>query len=70
MILWGSLAGGVVGTIILTSGLRLSQELGWTRMDLPLLLGTVFSDESPRFINDDGDDSWPHVRERNRRGAD
>ena len=48
MILWGSLAGGLVGTIILTSGLRVSQELGLTRMDLPLLLGTVFSDDRSR----------------------
>jgi hypothetical protein len=41
--LWGALAGGAVGTIVLTSGLRLAQELGWTRMDIPLLLGTVFT---------------------------
>ena len=44
MTLWGALAGGAVGTIVLTSGLRLAQELGWTRMDIPLLLGTVFTD--------------------------
>ncbi|HKP19167.1 MAG TPA: hypothetical protein VJT84_11855 [Gaiellaceae bacterium] len=48
MILWGSLAGGVVGTIVLTSTLRLSQELGLTRMDLPLLLGTMFSEDRRR----------------------
>jgi hypothetical protein len=42
--LWGALAGGVVGTIVLTSTLRLAQELGWTRMDIPLLLGTIFTD--------------------------
>jgi hypothetical protein len=42
--LWGALAGGAVGTIVLTSGLRLAQEMGWTRMDIPLLLGTVFTD--------------------------
>jgi hypothetical protein len=40
---WGAVAGGVVGTVVLTSGLRAAQELGFTRMDLPLLLGTVFS---------------------------
>jgi hypothetical protein len=34
-----------VGTIVLTSTLRLAQELGFTRMDLPLLLGTVFTDK-------------------------
>ena len=48
MILWGSLAGGIVGTIVLTSALRVSQEMGWTRMDLPLLLGTMFSDDRSR----------------------
>jgi hypothetical protein len=41
---WGALAGGVVGTAVLTSGLRLSQEFGLTRMDLPLLLGTIFTE--------------------------
>jgi hypothetical protein len=44
MTLWGALAGGAVGTIVLTSSLRLAQELGWTRMDIPLLLGTVLTD--------------------------
>ena len=44
MTLWGALAGGAVGTIVLTSGLRVAQELGWTRMDIPLLLGTVVTD--------------------------
>jgi hypothetical protein len=41
--IWGALAGGVVGTVVLTSSLRLAQEIGWTRMDLPLLLGTAFT---------------------------
>jgi hypothetical protein len=40
---WGTLAGGLVGTVVLTSGLRMAQELGLTRMDIPLLLGTVFT---------------------------
>jgi hypothetical protein len=44
MSIWGALAGGMVGTILLTSALRLAQEFGWTRMDIPLLLGTVFTD--------------------------
>ena len=43
MTIWGAVAGGVIGTVVLTSGLRAAQELGMTRMDLPLLLGTVFS---------------------------
>jgi hypothetical protein len=46
--LWGALAGGLVGTVVLTSGLRIAQELGWTRMDLPLLLGTVLTDNRNR----------------------
>jgi hypothetical protein len=48
MTLWGALAGGVVGTIVLTSTLRIAQAAGWTRMDLPLLLGTMFSDSRGR----------------------
>jgi hypothetical protein len=48
VIVWGSIAGGLVGTVILTSGLRVAQEMGWTRMDLPLLLGTIFSDDRSR----------------------
>lgn len=48
MTVWGALVGGLVGTVVLTSGLRIAQELGWTRMDLPLLLGTVFTDNRSR----------------------
>ena len=48
MTLWGALVGGVVGTIVLTSGLRVAQELGVTRMDIPLLLGTIFTDRRDR----------------------
>ena len=46
--IWGALAGGVVGTVVLTTGLRLAQEVGWTRMDIPLLLGTAFSADRGR----------------------
>ena len=46
--IWGALAGGFVGTIVLTTGLRLAQELGWTRMDIPLLLGTLVTDRRSR----------------------
>jgi hypothetical protein len=46
--IWGALAGGVIGTIILTSGLRIAQVAGWTRMDIPLLLGTMFTDNRSR----------------------
>jgi len=48
--IWGALAGGAIGTIVLTSGLRLAQELGLTRMDIPLLLGTVFTDRRSRAM--------------------
>jgi hypothetical protein len=44
----GALAGGLVGTLVLTSSLRLTQALGITRMDIPLLLGTVFSEDRRR----------------------
>lgn len=48
MSLVGALAGGLVGTVVLTTGLRLAQELGLTRMDIPLLLGTIFSQDRSR----------------------
>ena len=48
MTIWGALAGGAVGTVVLTGSLRLAQELGWTRMDIPLLLGTMFSESRSR----------------------
>jgi hypothetical protein len=50
VIVWGSLAGGFVGTIALTSGLRIAQETGLTRMDIPLLLGTAFSPRRSRAV--------------------
>ncbi len=33
---------------MLTSGLRISQELGLTRMDIPLLIGSVFCEDRSR----------------------
>jgi hypothetical protein len=44
----GALAGGFVGTLVLTTTLRLTQVLGLSRMDIPLLLGTVFSGDRKR----------------------
>lgn len=41
MSIWGALAGGFVGTLVLTSALRTANELGMTRVDLPFLLGTA-----------------------------
>jgi hypothetical protein len=45
---WGAAAGGFVGTLVLTTALRAASELGWTRMDLPFLLGTAFSADRTR----------------------
>ena len=48
MTIWGALAGGFVGTLILTTGLRTATELRLTRIDLPFLLGTAFSSDRIR----------------------
>jgi hypothetical protein len=47
-ILWSSLAGGLLGTITLSTVLRSASELGFTRMDLPFLLGTAVTDNRRR----------------------
>lgn len=46
--IWGALAGGLVGTAVLTAGLRFAQEVGWTRMDIPFLLGTSLTPDRSR----------------------
>jgi hypothetical protein len=46
--LLGALAGGFVGTLVLTTILRFAQVAGLTRMDIPLLLGTVFAEDRSR----------------------
>ena len=38
------LAGGFIGTLVLTTMMRGASELGWTRMDLAFLLGTAVTD--------------------------
>ena len=43
MSVWGALAGGFAGTLVLTRALRAASELRLTRMDLPFLLGTAFT---------------------------
>ena len=48
MTIWGAIAGGFVGTLILTTGLRTATELRLTRIDLPFLLGTAFSSDRIR----------------------
>jgi hypothetical protein len=48
MSIWGALAGGFVGTLVLTTVLRTANELGLTRIDLPFLLGTAFTGDRAR----------------------
>jgi hypothetical protein len=48
MSIWGVLAGGFVGTLVLTTGLRTANELGLTRVDLPFLLGTAVTRDRAR----------------------
>jgi hypothetical protein len=48
MSVWGALAGGFVGTLALTTILRAASELRLTRVDLPFLLGTVFTADRGR----------------------
>jgi len=44
-VLWSAFGGGFVGTLVMTTLLRAAAELGWTRMDLPFLLGTAATDD-------------------------
>ena len=46
--IWGAIAGGAVGTLVLTTTLRAASELGVTRMDVPFLLGTVVTSDRIR----------------------
>ena len=48
MSLWGALAGGFAGTLVLTTALRGANELNLTRIDLPFMLGTAFSTDRTR----------------------
>jgi hypothetical protein len=43
-----ALAGGFIGTMLLTTMIRAASELGWTRMDLAFLLGTMITDHRRR----------------------
>ena len=40
-VLASELAGGFIGTLVLTTLFRIASEVGWTRMDLALILGTT-----------------------------
>jgi hypothetical protein len=44
MSVWGALVGGFLGTVVLTTTLRAGSEFRLTRMDIPFLLGTAFSE--------------------------
>ena len=48
MSVWGAIAGGFAGTLVLTTALRAANELNLTRMDLPFLLGTAFASTRTR----------------------
>jgi hypothetical protein len=48
MNMWGAVAGGFVGTLVLTTALSAAGEFGLTRMDLPFLLGTMLSTDRSR----------------------
>src|SRR3982751_2218840 len=48
MSVWGGLAGGFVGTLVLTTALRTANELSLTRVDLPFLLGTAVTPDRAR----------------------
>lgn len=48
MTVWGAIAGGFAGTLVLTTVLRAANELGLTRMDISFLLGTAFSTDRTR----------------------
>jgi len=48
MSVWGALAGGFIGTLVLTTALRTANELSVTRVDLPFLLGTAVTRDRAR----------------------
>ena len=48
MSVWAALAGGFVGTLVLTTTLSTASEFGLTRMDLPFLLGTTLTSDRSR----------------------
>ena len=46
--IWGAVVGGLAGTFVLTTMLRAAGELGWTRIDIPFLLGTAVTEDRVR----------------------
>jgi hypothetical protein len=47
-VIWGAIVGGLLGTVVLTTALRAASELGFTRIDLPFLLGTAVTEDRIR----------------------
>jgi hypothetical protein len=47
-LLWGAVAGGFAGTLVLTTALTAASALHLTRMDIPFLLGTSFTGDRSR----------------------
>jgi hypothetical protein len=43
-VVWSAIAGGFLGTLVLTTIVRATSEFGLTRMDLALLLGTTVTE--------------------------
>jgi hypothetical protein len=43
-----ALVGGFIGTMVLATMARGASELGWTRMDLAFLLGTMLTDHDAK----------------------
>jgi hypothetical protein len=48
MSVWAALAGGFVGTLVLTTTIAAVSYLRLTRMDIPFLLGTAFTQDRSR----------------------
>jgi hypothetical protein len=47
-VIWGAIVGGVAGTLVLTTALRVASELHLTRIDIPFLLGTGLTEDRVR----------------------
>jgi hypothetical protein len=45
---WAALVGGFLGTLVLTTALSAGSQLRITRMDIPFLLGTAWTDNRTR----------------------
>lgn len=48
MTIWGAVAGGFAGTLVLTTALRGASELRLTRIDIPFLLGSAVTADRVR----------------------